>query len=447
MKRKLSSLLLIMIFILAMTSCSNRRVLLFLNWGEYIDESLLEAFEKKENCTVVMDLGESNEIFYSKVSGGTTVYDVVCPSDYMVEKMVDRDMLSKIDLNLVPTYKKYLEENMVLNGVKSISEIMEGNSKGISEYYVPYLWGTWGIMYSTLKPDLEKAILENENEWASLFDRESLPKNTKVAMYDSHQHAYYAACKYLNLDHTKELSNEDLRKIHDLVRKMNFDAWGTDNIKKDIVAQNIDLGFMWTGDFLYYYCENIADIVMDAYSKKNITIHQFEDMIHTLMHKDGKYESNGNSYTIGFDIFIPKDTIAFCDNLVITKDAAHKDLAHKFIDFMCSEYISIEEEEVTPAYSNTYYVCYNTPYLNIYNDITSLSSEKFTDEDEKQYQEEKDAGTDLYDSTLYYKVYDYATGLAFQKYYPQNEVKGSILQAFPRSYVNTINTTFNNARA
>ena len=57
------------------------------NWGEYIDESLLDAFEEQNNCNVLMDLGESNEIFYSKVFAGTTVYDVVCPSDYMVQKM------------------------------------------------------------------------------------------------------------------------------------------------------------------------------------------------------------------------------------------------------------------------------------------------------------------------------------------------------------------------
>ena len=169
MKRRISSLILLVVFLLAASSCSNRQVLLFLNWGEYIDESLIEAFEKKENCTVVMDLGESNEIFYSKVSGGTTVYDVVCPSDYMVEKMVQRDMLSKIDLDLVPTYKEYLEKQQLLAGVQSIAGLLEAQVEGISEYYVPYLWGTWGIMYSTRKAGLEEAVLTQENAWSSLF--------------------------------------------------------------------------------------------------------------------------------------------------------------------------------------------------------------------------------------------------------------------------------------
>lgn len=446
MKRKISSILMLFFMLITVSSCSNRPKLLFLNWGEYIDESLIEAFEKKENCTVVMDLGESNEIFYSKVRGGTTVYDVVCPSDYMVKKMVQRDMLAEIDLDKLPTYKSYLEKNMLLKGVQSIYNSMDEDEGNASKYCVPYLWGTWGIMYSTRKTGLESAILTSENEWSCLFDRSVLPNGTKVAMYDSHQHAYYAACRYLGLNNTAELDKSDLRKIYDLVSKMKFDAWGTDNIKKDIVAENIDVGFMWTGDFLYYYCENVANVVMDAYLNGDIEISDFEIMIAALTGKEKRYEVNQNTYQVGFDIFIPKDTIAFCDNLVITKDAANKDLAHKFIDFMCSESVLMDEDEITPAYSNTYYVCYNTPFTNIYNTITALSTMEFTTADEEEFQSEVKGGTDKYDTSLYYKVYDYATGIAFAKYYPENEIKGSILNSFSRNYVNTINTTFNNAR-
>ena len=453
MKTKFLTIALLCILSISIASCTNRNILLFLNWGEYIDEELLEAFEEKENCTVVMDLGESNEIFYSKVRGGTTVYDVVCPSDYMVEKMYDNDMLSKIDYEKLPTYKKYLDDDMLLSGVKSIKVTMENNCPGISDYYVPYLWGTWGIMYSTLVDGLEKSILSNQNEWSCLYDRNSLPKNTKVAMYDSHQHAYYAACKYLGLDSTKELSNSELKQIHDLVKKMNFDAWGTDNIKKDIVAQNIDVGFMWTGDFLYYYCENIASVVMEAYLNNDVAITEIEAMVAKLVGEERVYSKNKNDYQIGFDLFIPKDTIAFCDNLVITKDAAHNDLAHKFIDFMCSEALTIskgEEEEsyeVTPAYSNTYYVCYNTPFTNIYDQILLLKDDSFSLSDEVLFKEETKSGTDEYDSSLYYKIYDYATGIAFDKYYNKNEIKGTILNSFDRKYINKLNTTFNNARA
>ena len=77
MKKKVILFFLTVFMLFSVTSCSQRMTLLFLNWGEYIDESLLDAFEEKYNCNVLMDLGESNEIFYSKVFAGTTVYDVV----------------------------------------------------------------------------------------------------------------------------------------------------------------------------------------------------------------------------------------------------------------------------------------------------------------------------------------------------------------------------------
>ena len=64
MKRRMASLLLLGASLLTLSSCGSKDTLLFLNWGEYIDESLIESFEEEYNCTVQMDLGESNEIFY-----------------------------------------------------------------------------------------------------------------------------------------------------------------------------------------------------------------------------------------------------------------------------------------------------------------------------------------------------------------------------------------------
>lgn len=452
MKRRISCLFLLSTILLLGVSCSNRDVLLFLNWGEYIDESLLEEFEAEYHCEVVMDLGDSNEIFYSKVRGGTTIYDVIAPSDYMVEKMYANDMLAKIDFSKLESYD--LENRMP--GVVGIADTMEENASGITDYYVPYLWGTWGIMYSTIVEGLESSILNGENQWACLFDRSSIPSGTRVAMYDSHQHDYYAICQYLGYDHTAELSSSQLSTIYNTIKNMGYNAWGTDNIKKDIVAKNIDLGFMWTGDFLYYYCENIANVVMDAYLAEDVSIDEIGTMVSQMMSADRVYTKNGRTYEIGFEIFIPENTIAFCDNLVISKDAAHYDLALKFIDFMCSR--EEGENQVDPAFANTYYVSYNTPFLDVYADIVDLKNTSFTQPHAQTFTKEIDAGTDAYDSELYWMIYDFAIGLSFEKYYPKEEkivlpdgtirkYKGDILASFSRSYVNTINTTFNNARA
>jgi spermidine/putrescine-binding protein len=229
---------------------------------------------------------------------------------------------------------------------------------------------------------------------------------------------------------------------------MNYDVWGTDNIKKDIVAGNVDLGFMWTGDFLYYYAEQIAARVIDAYSKNDISIDEIHGMITSLTTNDGVYTTKNNqTYEIGFDLYIPSDTIAFSDNLVIPKDSDNVDLAHKFIDFMTAESVSVGNKKITPAFSNAYYVCYNTPYIKTFDSLVNLSEYEFNEFDKKEFNDETYSGVDLYNTTLYYTIYDIAIGIALNKYYPKDEIKGHILAAFERKYINTINTTFNNARA
>ncbi len=442
MRKRISFMFLLFLSIAALTSCTRREVLLFLNWGEYIDEAMIEEFENTYNCEVFMDLGESNEIFYSKVRGGTTCYDVVCPSDYMVQKMYQNDMLMELDFSKISNYN--LENRMP--GVVGIADTLEEKAPGITSYYVPYLWGTWGIVYSTLKEGLETVVKSSSNEWASLFDRSVLPAGTRVAMYDSHLHAYYAACRYLGFDTEEELSQNELNQIYELVKKMNYDAWGTDDIKKDIVAKNRDLGFMWTGDFLYYYCETAANTVMDAYLAKDVSLEDISLMIEEITGEKRIYKEK---YQIGFDIYIPSDTIAFCDNLVIPKDSANTELALKFINFMCGRKEGINE--VDPAFANTYYVSYDAPYIDLYDDIVALKDLEFKDDALL-------AGEDPYDSELYWNIYDKAIGIAFDKYYPKEEriilpdggikkYKGDILTSFSRNYINTINSTFNNARA
>lgn len=443
MRKKISICFLFACLLTLFASCQRRNVLLFLNWGEYVDETMLEEFERLYNCDVVMELGESNEIFYSKVSSGTTCFDVVCPSDYMVLKMVQNDMLQELDFSKIPNCN--LEDRMP--GVKGIAQTLEAKSPGITSYYVPYLWGTWGIVYSTFKEGLKEAVTTAQNPWAALFDRSVLPAGTRVAMYESNLHAYYAACRYLGFDTEIELSASELNQIYTLVRSMKYDAWGTDNIKKEIVAQNRDLGFMWTGDFLYYYCENIASTVMDAYLAKDVSLEEITSMIEILTTDAGVYKEK---YEIGFDIFIPENTIAFCDNFVVPKYAAHYDLALEFINFMCGR--DEGEHHVDPAYANTYYVSYNAPYQGLYEDIVALRETLITNEDGEGI-----SNSNAYDSELFWKIYDIAIGIAFHKYYPKEEkvelpdgtikqYKGDILATFDRKYINKINRTFNDAK-
>ena len=484
-------------FALGLSSCTNRQTLLFLNWGEYIDEDILEAFEEKYNCNVSMDLGDSNEIFYSMVKAGTTVYDVVCPSDYMVEKMYSAGLLQEIDFSKLTMsgYNPNTEEgkDSMRKGVLAILDEMNTNLKAsnskyvdntIQNYFVPYLWGTWGIMYSTYDEtkvkeedrarsfafykDLEKAVTQNSNQWASLFDRSSLPNGTKVAMYDSYQHLYYAACHYLEKENPLsnnygiELPQSDLNIIKDLIYNMDYNAWGTDNIKKDIKGGNYQVGFMWTGDFLYYYCEKAAEVAVNAYMAGDVTMDNMANMVGELCDSSDRiYEANGKKYTIGFDFFIPDDTIAFCDNLVIPKDASNVDLAHKFIDFMSSYSTSasldedgneidpdtLEEDEIlTPCYNNTYYVCYDAWNNTVFDDLVALKDDSIFTKEAKETFDEEIQSLAKEDTELYGLLYDYVTGIAFDKYYEKDVVKGQILASFSQDYIDQIFTAFNNAR-
>lgn len=514
-----AGILFIVLFVASAIAASNNGdVLLFLNWGEYIDEEMIEAFEDEYNVTVKMSLGESNEIFYSKVSSGTTVYDVVCPSDYMVEKMYANGYLEQIDFRKIDTFAyryakskgidvtdtdaynefinsvdsneivDYLKNNELRNAEREIYNDMNKNlafneenyvDGTIDSYFVPYLCGTWGNMYSTKKEGLEKAVTESDNEWACLFDRNSLPNGTRVAMYDSHQHAYYAVCKYLNKEYPNlypsddELGTTKLNKIKSTIKKMKYNAWGTDNIKKDIVAGNLDLGFMWTGDFLYYYAENASNIAIDAFKKGVIGIDDVTTFLRDLTNypfegEQASYESNSDgsydkvchytkngkkySYDIGFDFYIPNDTIAFSDNLVITKDSKHKSLAYDFINFMMNYGVSTDDEgnldvSASSTYSNTYYVCYDSPYNDVYDALCEMANDEISDwEDKDEIASKARSAKNKYDTDLYGYMYDYVTGIGFKKYYERDAVKGNILAMFDRKYIQTINTTFNNAR-
>ena len=180
MRKKLTSLFLIILSVLTLSSCGNN-VLLFLNWGEYIDETLIEEFEQRYNCTVQMDLGDTNEIFYAKAKSGTTIYDVFCPSDYMVERMYANDILEELDFTKLPNVNlddeklstKKIYQDMNKNLKQKYPDYVDGT---INKYAVPYMSGTWCIMYRTENPKLVEAVTNNpKNQWASLFDRTRIP--------------------------------------------------------------------------------------------------------------------------------------------------------------------------------------------------------------------------------------------------------------------------------
>ena len=125
-------------------------VLRVYNAGEYMDLNLIDKFEKQYNCTIVYETFESNEMMYTKLASGET-YDVLVPSDYMIERLIKEEYLQSIDWKKIPNKKNLLPE--VQN-----KDYDPGN-----RYSCPYFWGTVGIVYDKTKVDIKDLEKEGYN--------------------------------------------------------------------------------------------------------------------------------------------------------------------------------------------------------------------------------------------------------------------------------------------
>lgn len=164
MKRKLALLLAVLTAAsasIALTSCgssSSKPVLNVFNWGEYISDGqddtldVIEMFEEEFNCTVNYQTFSTNEEMYTKLASGSVEYDIVIPSDYMVSKMIQEDMLEPIDYDIVTNAANLMERFQT-------TDYDNGNV-----YSVPYTWGTVGLIYNTTM------VAEAPTSWNALWD-------------------------------------------------------------------------------------------------------------------------------------------------------------------------------------------------------------------------------------------------------------------------------------
>lgn len=379
--KKIFSLLALILILFVSSSCSGREKLLILNWGEYINDEVVQNFENEYNCDVVISLADSNELFYSKVKSGTTVFDIVVPSDYMVEKMYQNDLLLELDFTKIPNYSY----DAFLPGVQGILDDLNERINCLTNYFVPYFWGTWGIMYNKTNEELLDTIANVSNPYSLLFDRSILPSNTRIGMYETPRYAYSAAMFYNHLNVNEE-SDINLALFEETLNNIQFDMWGTDNLKKAVSANNLDLAYMWTGDFL--------------------------DMLYTELEESTDVEA------LSFDILIPDDTIAFMDNLVITKKARHVDLAYEFINYLL---------DPNNAYLNANVVGYCTPLQATYDMIVN-------------YEPNENNPDNIWLTNFAYAVSTYYPIL------PNKEYKGTVLANISREYLNDITMICNNSK-
>lgn len=266
------------------------------NWGEYTGENIISGFEELTGAKVIMDNFDSNEQMYIKVANGDA-YDVLVPSDYMIQRMMQEKMLQKLEPE---TRKECLGE--LVDAIKGLPYDPK------NEYSIPYFWGTVGIVYDKTKvseEDLEK------DGWDIFLDQKF---KGDIYLYDSERDSFMMALKALgysmNTTSQDEL-NDAYNWLIQCVQTMDPEIV-TDEIIDNMAQARKALGLIYSGDAAYVMSEN-------------------ENM--------------------GF--YMPKSgTNLWSDAMVIPKNAKNPKLANEFIRYITS---------YDAAMDNSSYVGYTSP--------------------------------------------------------------------------------------
>lgn len=265
---------------------SSKNKLTIYNWGDYIDSDLIEQFEKEAGITVVYETFDSNEAMMTKIEQGGTAYDVAVPSEYMIDKMIQDDLLLPLD------HEK-------LSNLKNIDErFMDLPFDPKNKYSIPYFWGTVGIVYnSKMLGDIEI------NSWSDLWDprlkNEILLVDGAREVMGMGLNSLGYSLNDLNHDHL----NEAKKKLDSLMP--NVKAIVGDESRMLLENEEASIGLVWSGVASEIMAEN-------------------EDL----------------------EFVVPKEgSNLWFDNMVIPKTAKNVEAAHQFINFMLEAEVAAQNTE------------------------------------------------------------------------------------------------------
>lgn len=215
----------------------NGQVIVY-NWGEYIDPEIIDLFEEETGIDVIYEEFETNEIMYPKIQSGAIAYDVVCPSDYMIQRMIENDLLAEINYDHIPNLK-YIGDNYM-----KMSRQFDPENK----YSVPYLWGTVGILYN------KKMVDEPVDSWGILWDKKY---EDSILMQDSVRDAFAVALKYLGYSlNSTDLDELEAAKNLLIEQKPLVQAYVIDQVRDKMIGGEAALGVIYSGEALYCQQEN-----------------------------------------------------------------------------------------------------------------------------------------------------------------------------------------------
>ncbi|BCN31987.1 spermidine/putrescine ABC transporter substrate-binding protein [Anaeromicropila herbilytica] len=247
------------------------------NWGEYMDEDVIDIFEKETGIKVHYDFYVTNEDMYPKVKTGAVDYDLICPSDYMIQRMIDEKLLAEINFDNVPN-------------IKNIDKTYLDKSKEFdpeNKYSVPYCWGTLGILYN------KKMVKEPIDSWSVLFDKKY---KDNILMINSVRDAMGIALRYLGYS-LNTTNKDEIKQAKELLIKQKelVQGYFVDEVRDKMIGNDAAISVIYSGEANFTKREN----------------------------KDLEY-------------VVPKEgSNVWIDSWVIPKNSKNKENAEKFLNFLC----------------------------------------------------------------------------------------------------------------
>ena len=293
MKKVLSALLAVLMTVPLLAACGESSSSKYpngeinvLNWGEYIadgtdgSEDILTQFEEEFGIKINYKVCPDNETLYTYLKQGDS-YDVIIPSDYMLSRLIEEDMLEKLNFDNIPNFSDVSDT------------FVDPPYDPTNEYSVPYMWGTVGIIYNTTM------VQEDVTSWSILFDEDYADQ---ILMINNPRDAIGVALKYLGYSYNTTDKAQITEAVDLLVQqKPLVQTYVMDEIFDKLESGEAAIGVYYAGDYLTML-ENNEDLAFCV-------------------------PEEGSNY--------------FVDAMCIPKGAANKENAEKFINFMCSTEVGL----------------------------------------------------------------------------------------------------------
>ena len=306
----------------AFTSCDREEqrasILKVYNWADYMDLTLIDEFEEwyemqtGEKVEVVYQLFDINEIMLAKIERGKEDFDLACPSEYIIERMLRNDLILPIDKSIVPDSINYFD--CVSPYIQNVFDKIDGYGKRANDYAVGYMWGTTGLLYNAryVNP-------EDVTSWSSLWQ----PKfEGKLLVKDAFRDVYSPLLMYENYDAIVsgevsrdslmyDATDESIAKVEKLLKmmKQNVAGWEADFGKEIMTKEKAWLNLTWSGDAVWAI-EEAAEVGVEL------------------------------------DYTVPEEgSIVWFDGWVIPRYARNTKAAVYFINFMCKPENAIRNME------------------------------------------------------------------------------------------------------